>query len=120
MSTLYYNTNNYHIDALHKQIMKTISYEYLNYTKAQKVFYKIGRFTASLKNFIFTPQASAMALISFWAAFILTYFLITLAINTLSAYIIFGLILLIHTHITFDAVDALIKESVSNYYNLGY
>ena len=120
MSTIYYNTNNYDILNLHSKVMKSISLEYLNYNKSQKIFYKMGRLTKSVKNFIFTPQASAMALISFWASFILTYFLITLAINTVSAYIIFGLILLIHTHITFDAVDALIKESMSNYYSLGY
>ncbi len=120
MSTIYYNTNNYDILNLHSKVMKSISLEYLNYNKSQKILYKMGRLTKSVKNFIFTPQASAMALISFWASFILTYFLITLAINTASAYIIFGLILLIHTHITFDAVDALIKESMSNYYSLGY
>lgn len=97
--------------------MKSINLQYLNYTKTEKVFFKIGRLTKSIKNFIFTPQASALALISFWAAFILTYFLLTLTVNTLLAYTIFGLILLIHTHITFDAVDALIKESVYNYYS---
>jgi hypothetical protein len=120
MSTIYYNTQNYNIHSLHSQIMKSISYEYSKYTKAQKISYKFGRLTRSVKNFIFTPQASAMALISFWASFILTYFLITLAINTPLAYIMFGLILLIHTHITFDAVDALIKESMSNYYTIGF
>lgn len=120
MSTTYYTTQSIDIDSLHHQIMKSISYKYSTYNKSQKIFYKIGKITKSVKNFIFTPQATALALLSFWAAFILTYFLITLAINTVSAYVIFGLILLIHTHITFDAVDALIKESIINHYILGY
>lgn len=117
MSNTYYTISLPEIENLHSQIMKTISVQYLNYNRSQKAFYKLGRFTKSIKTFFFTPQASALALISFWAAFVLTYFLLTVAINTVSAYVIFGLIILIHTHITFDAVDALIKESVYQYYS---
>lgn len=119
MSVTNYTISLSEIETLHSQIMKSISLQYVNYNVSQKVFYKLGRFTRSIKTFIFTPQASALALISFWAAFVLTYLLLTLAVNTVSAYALFGLIILIHTHITFDAVDALIKESVYQYYKLG-
>jgi adenosine deaminase len=37
----------------------------------------------------------------------------TLAINTLTGYVVFGLIFLIHTHLTFDAVEALVKEAMA-------
>jgi hypothetical protein len=101
------------MQTLHKDIMNAISVEYHNYTKPQKLAYKIGATFKSLKNFMSTPQASALGLISFWAAFVITYLFITLAINTFTAYIVFGLIFLIYTHLTFDAVDALVKEALA-------
>jgi hypothetical protein len=113
MNSIYYSNQQINMQAIHKNIMDTISIEYYNYTKPQKVAYKIGQTLKSFKNFMSTPQASALGLISFWAAFVISYFFLTLAINTFTAYVIFGLIFLIHTHLTFDAVDALVKEAIA-------
>jgi hypothetical protein len=103
-----------HIDIqnLHKQVMNSIYIEYNSYTKTEKLSFKIGRACSSFKNFISTPQASALTLLSFWAAFVVTYFLLTLAANTVLAYVVFGLVFLLYTKATFKAVDALIKEAI--------
>lgn len=113
MNSMYYTTHQMDMHTIHKNIMDAISIEYYNYTKPQKVAYKIGQTVKSFKNFISTPQASALGLISFWAAFVISYFFLTIAINTFTAYVVFGLIFLIHTHLTFDAVEALVKEAIA-------
>jgi hypothetical protein len=113
MNSLYYSNEQIDMQMLHKKIMDAVSIQYYNYTKPQKVAYKIGQTFKSFKNFMSTPQASALGLISFWAAFVISYFFLTLAINSFTAYIVFGLIFLIHTHLTFDAVDALVKEAIA-------
>jgi hypothetical protein len=113
MNSIHYSNQQFDMQMLHKHIMDAVSIEYYNYTKPQKVAYKIGQTFNSFKNFMSTPQASALGLISFWAAFVISYFFLTLAINTFAAYVVFGLIFLIHTHLTFDAVDALVKEAIA-------
>lgn len=113
MNSLYYSTQQLDVESLHKSVMDSISISYYNYTKSQKVAYKCGKAMCAIKNFIYTPQASALGLISFWAAFTIAFFLLTLAINTFTGYIAFGLLFLIHTRLTFDAVEALIKEAIS-------
>lgn len=114
MNSIYYTATQHDMQTIHKNIMDAISIEYHSYTKSQKIAYKIGASLRSIKNFTRTPQASALGLISFWAAFVITYFFVTLAINTFTAYVVFGLLFLIHTHLTFDAVEALIKEAMVN------
>lgn len=113
MNSTYYTPQQIDLQQLHTNIMNAISIEYYHYTKPQKVAYKIGQTLKSFKNFMSTPQASALGLISFWAAFVITYFFLTIAINTFTAYVVFGLIFLIHTHLTFDAVEALVKEAIA-------
>jgi succinate-acetate transporter protein len=103
-----------HLSSLlnHKNVMDAISVEYLNYTKSQKLAYRAGkRLSATIKYFK-TPQASALGLISFWAAFTVFMFFATLASNTFLAYVAFGLLFLIHTHLTFEAVESLVKEAI--------
>lgn len=113
MNNIYYSEQQINMQDIHKQIMNAISLEYYSYTKAERFAYKVGSITRSIKNFMGTPQASALGLISFWAAFVVTYFFLTLAINSFTAYVVFGLIFLIHTHLTFDAVEALVKEAMA-------
>lgn len=113
MNNIYYSEQQIDMQQIHKQIMDAISIEYHSYTKVERFAYKLGSFARSFKNFMGTPQASALGLISFWAAFVITYFFLTLAINSFTAYVVFGLIFLIHTHLTFDAVEALVKEAMA-------
>lgn len=102
------------IDCLHRHVVNSIYLEYNNYTRTEKLSFKIGRFCSGFKNFMATPQATALTLLSFWASFVVIYFLLTLAANTLLAYVVFGLVFLIYTNATFKAVDALIKDAIMN------
>lgn len=113
MNNMYYTTNQLTMQDLHNKVMDAISIEYYNYTRSEKFAYKVGSTIKTLKNFFRTPQATALGLISFWAAFVISFFFVTLAINTLTAYMVFGLLFLIHTHLTFDAVEALVKEAIA-------
>lgn len=113
-STMIYTIPQYDTEKLHEQVMKAISIHYFQYSKTEKFFYKFGRACSIFKKNIRTPQASALTLISFWAAFVVTYFLITASVSTVTAWVIFGLIILTYTHATFDAVDALIKKAILN------
>lgn len=113
MNSVYYTTSQYDMDALHRKVMESISVTYYNYTKSEKIAYKIGRLFKSVKNFAGTPQASALGLIAFWAAFVITAMMLAMSINTFMAYLIFGIIFLIHTHLTFDAVSALVQQALA-------
>lgn len=95
-----------------KNVMNAISVEYLNYTKSQKMAYRAGKRLSAVVKYFKTPQASALGLVSFWAAFTVFMFFMTLATNTFLAYVAFGLIFLIHTHLTFEAVESLVKEAI--------
>lgn len=120
MNSMNYTIVKYDCNLIHQKIIDAISLEYKSYNFAQKFAFKLGSSLRGIKNFISTPQASALGLISFWASFIITLLFITMAINTFTAYVIFGLFLVIHTHLTFDAVSALIKESLFNFYKEYY
>ena len=113
MTNISYSYQQLDNNILHNSVMESISIAYSSYTPSQKTAYKVGKAFSAIKKFILTPQASALGLISFWAAFTISFFLFTLAINTLSAYVVFGLLFLIHTHLTFSAVEALIKEAIA-------
>lgn len=113
MNAIYYSTQEWDLNTIHKQVMNAVSIHYINYTKTEKMAFKVGKTFKSVKNFFGTPQASALGLISFWAAFVITFLFAAIAINTLTAYLVFGILFLIHTHLTFDAVAALVKEAMA-------
>lgn len=112
MENILYTSNQYNAIDLHQKVMDAIHNHYASYTLGEKIAFKIGKNIKSFKNFMSKPQATALGLISFWAAFIVTYFMFTIALNTYLAYLLFAAILIVYTNLTFRAVDSLVKEAI--------
>jgi len=116
MNTSYYPHEQIDTLALHGQVMSYLSdnYNYNSCTFSEKISHKLGTFVHHIKNYKNTPQATALGLISFWAAFTITYLFAAISVSTFLSYVIFALFFIIYTNLTFKAVSSLIKEAMIN------
>lgn len=100
----YVNDN---VDAIYKD----------THTRSEYLFYKLGQKTSSFVSFVKSPQMKAIGIIVFWAFFVASWMMTAFAINTLSAFVIFGAIIALYTNLTATAVSSIVKNTMMNYYS---
>lgn len=105
ISAINYVTDN--VDAIYKS----------THTRSEYLFYKLGQKTSSFIGFVKSPQMKAIAIIIFWAFFVTSWIMAAFAINTVSAFVIFGAIIALYTNLTATAVSAIVKNTMINYYS---
>lgn len=87
------------------------------HTKPQYLTYRIGKKTASVFKFIRSPQMKVFNMVIFWAMFVASWIITAVTYGTISAFIIFGLIIAVYTDITATALSAIIQTTMVNYYS---
>jgi hypothetical protein len=87
------------------------------HTRSEYIFYKLGQKTSSVFSFFRSPQAKVISLLVFWAFFVTSWVMTAFAISTLSAFVLFGVLIAIYTNLTATAVSSIIKDTMFNFYS---
>lgn len=95
------------VDAFYKQ----------THTRTEYFTYKLGKGASRFFTFMKSPQVKVFSLIVFWAMFVASWLLSAFAIGTVGAFIVFGLIIALYSSATAEAVAAIIKNTMMNYYS---
>ncbi len=88
-----------------------------NHTKSQYITYKLGQTTSRFFKFMRSPQLKVVSLMFFWAFFVTSWIIASFAVGTLTAFIVFGLMIALYTNATQEAVSSIIKNTMINYYS---
>lgn len=88
-----------------------------NHTRTQYLTYKFGQKTSRFFKFMRSPQIKVLSLLVFWAFFVTSWLLSSFAVGTLSAFIVFGLMIALYTNATMEAVSTIIRNTMFNYYS---
>lgn len=107
--TLYKNINFVlqNVDKIYKE----------SHTRTQYITYKFGQKTSRFFKFMRSPQVKVLSLLVFWAFFVTSWALASFAIGTLSAFILFGVMIALYTNATMEAVSSIIRNTMFNYYS---
>lgn len=87
------------------------------HTRSEYIFYKLGQKTSHVFSFFRSPQAKVISLLVFWAFFVTSWVMTAFAISTLSAFVLFGVLIAIYTNLTATAVSSIIKDTMFNFYS---
>jgi hypothetical protein len=87
------------------------------HTRSEYIFYKLGQKTSSVFSFFRSPQAKVISFLVFWAFFVTSWVMTAFAISTLSAFVLFGVLIAIYTNLTATAVSSIIKDTMFNFYS---
>jgi hypothetical protein len=88
-----------------------------SHTRTEYFTYKLGKSASRFLTFVKSPQIKVFSLIVFWAMFVTSWLLAAFAVGTLSAFIVFGLMIALYSSATAEAVAAIIKQTMLNYYS---
>lgn len=86
------------------------------HSRSEYIFYKFGQKTSSVFSFFRSPQAKVISLLVFWAFFVTSWVMTAFAISTLSAFVLFGVLIALYTNLTATAVSSIVKNTMFNYY----
>lgn len=87
------------------------------HTRSQYLVYKLGQKTSRFMKFMRSPQVKVLTLLVFWAFFVTSWILASFAVGTLSAFILFGVMIALYTNATAEAVSSIIRNTMFNYYS---
>jgi len=88
-----------------------------SHTRTEYLTYKLGKGASRFFTFMKSPQVKVFSLIVFWAMFVTSWLLSAFAVGTVGAFIIFGLIIALYSSATAEAISAIIKHTMINYYS---
>lgn len=88
-----------------------------SHTRTEYLTYKLGKGASRFLTFVKSPQIKVFSLIVFWAMFVTSWLLSAFAIGTVGAFIVFGLIIALYSSATAEAISAIIKHTMLNYYS---
>lgn len=88
-----------------------------SHTRTEYLTYKLGKGASRFFTFIKSPQIKVFSLIVFWAMFVTSWLLSAFAVGTVGAFIVFGLIIALYSSATAEAISAIIKDTMINYYS---
>ena len=88
-----------------------------SHTRTEYFTYKLGKSASRFLTFVKSPQIKVFSLIVFWAMFVTSWLLAAFAVGTLGAFIVFGLMIALYSSATAEAVAAIIKQTMLNYYS---
>jgi long-subunit acyl-CoA synthetase (AMP-forming) len=88
-----------------------------SHTRTEYLTYKLGKGASRFFKFMKSPQVKVFSLIVFWAMFVTSWLISAFAIGTVGAFIVFGLIIALYSSATAEAVAAIIKNTMFNYYS---
>ena len=88
-----------------------------SHTRTEYLTYKLGKGASRFFTFMKSPQVKVFSLIVFWAMFVTSWLLSAFAVGTVSAFIVFGLIIALYSSATAEAISAIIKHTMINYYS---
>lgn len=87
-----------------------------SHSKTQYLTYSVGKGMSRVFKFMRSPQIKVMNIILFWAVFVASWVMAALAYSTVSAFILFGLIIAAYTDLSATAVYAIIKNTMYEYF----
>ena len=88
-----------------------------SHTRTEYFTYKLGKSASRFLTFVKSPQIKVFSLIVFWAMFVTSWLLAAFAVGTVGAFIVFGLMIALYSSATAEAVAAIIKQTMLNYYS---
>jgi hypothetical protein len=88
-----------------------------SHTRTEYLTYKLGKGASRFFTFMKSPQVKVFSLIVFWAMFVTSWLLSAFAVGTVGAFIVFGLIIALYSSATAEAISAIIKHTMINYYS---
>ena len=88
-----------------------------SHTRTEYLTYKLGKGASRFFTFMKSPQIKVFSLIVFWAMFVTSWLLSAFAVGTVGAFIVFGLIIALYSSATAEAISAIIKHTMINYYS---
>jgi hypothetical protein len=88
-----------------------------SHTRTEYLTYKLGKGASRFFTFVKSPQIKVFSLIIFWAMFVTSWLLTAFAVGTVGAFIVFGLIIAMYSSATAEAISAIIKHTMLNYYS---
>jgi hypothetical protein len=88
-----------------------------SHTRTEYLTYKLGKRASRFFTFMKSPQVKVFSLIVFWAMFVTSWLLSAFAVGTVGAFIVFGLIIALYSSATAEAISAIIKHTMINYYS---
>ena len=88
-----------------------------SHTRTEYLTYKLGKGASRFFTFMKSPQIKVFSLIVFWAMFVTSWLLSAFAVGTVGAFIVFGLIIALYSSATAEAISAIIKDTMINYYS---
>jgi hypothetical protein len=88
-----------------------------SHTRTEYFTYKLGKSASRFLTFVKSPQIKVFSLIVFWAMFVTSWLLAAFAVGTVGAFVVFGLMIALYSSATAEAVAAIIKQTMLNYYS---
>jgi hypothetical protein len=88
-----------------------------SHTRTEYLTYKLGKGASRFFTFMKSPQVKVFSVIVFWAMFVTSWLLSAFAVGTVGAFIVFGLIIALYSSATAEAISAIIKHTMINYYS---